>query len=249
MNCRKLSKMKLAAGILFIMLGIVQLGLYMESRMDKDNKTEKMLSYMNHKYQEEFVFVESYAGQMGKNYSMILAESKNRPGKPVLVRMIWQGHSQVHCPGQSESFEDNYLAYLLKDELQQEVGGLVKSVFGECKVYYKIPEFVFPQAFQADMGVREFLRNPQSMAQFYIYPVEPPGQKEKEEDKLESLRMLCLKLGYQLKGTVSYPKSRKDYDFISEDNFAGSDYEGYEAEAELVFSMDGDGSFKYKRWL
>lgn len=223
------------------MLGIVQLGLYMESRMDKDNKTEKMLSYMNHKYQEEFVFVESYAGQMGKNYSMILAESKNQQGKQVLVRMIWQDHS--------ESFEDNYLAYLLKDELQQEVGGLVKSVFGECKVYYKIPEFVFPQAFQADMGVQEFLRNPQSMAQFYIYPVEPPGQKEKEEDKLEGLRVLCRKLGYQLKGTVSYPKSRKDYDFISEDNFAGSDYEGYEAEAELVFSMDGEGDFRYKRWL
>lgn len=209
--------------------------------MDKDNKTEKMLSYLNHKYQEEFVFVESYAGQMGKNYSMILAESKNRPGKQVLVRMIWQDHS--------ESFEDNYLAYLLKNELQQEVGALAERVFGECKVYYKIPELVFPQAFQADMGVQEFLRNPQSMAQFYIYPVEPPGQKEKEEDKLEGLEELCRKLGYQLKGTVSYPKSRKDYDFISEDNFAGSDYEGYEAEAELVFFMDGEGNFRYKRWL
>lgn len=230
------------------MLGIVLLALYMEKRMDKDH-TEKMLSYMNHKYQEEFIFVESYAGQMGKNYAMILAESKKRPGKPVLVRMIWQEHRLEQRWGRNERFEDNYLAYLLKDKLQEEIGMLAERVFGECKVYYKIPDFVFPQEFQADMGVQEFLGNPLAMVQFYIYPAKPPEQKVKEEDKLEGLRMLCRQLGYQLKGTVSYPKSRKDYDFISEDNFAGSDYEGYEAEAELAFSMDSEGNFRYRRWL
>ena len=36
---------------------------------------------------------------------------------------------------------------------------------------------------------------------------------------------------------------------ITQENFVGSVYEGYEAVAELVFSMDENGGFRYRRWI
>lgn len=209
--------------------------------MSKNYEIKKMLSYMKYKYGEEFDYVERYAGQHGSSYTMILVQSKRKPDKQALVRFsVVEGKKR---------YEDNYLAQRLKDMLEKEVGALAKSAFGECKCFYKLPHFVFPSDFEANMKPAAFLKNPYAMAQFYIYPRKTGEEKGKREEALERFRALNAKKGYKIRGTVSYPKDEKNYKSITAESFAVSDYSDYEAEAELVFSMDASGSFRYARWL
>lgn len=209
--------------------------------MKKDDAIKKMLSYMKSKYGEEFTYVETYAGQYGSSYTMILVKNGKIPERTALVRLSeWEGRRR---------YEDNYLARLRKEELEQQIGELARKSFGECKIYYKLPDFVFPTWFKADMSAEEFLRSPYAMAQFYIYPVDAEGSREQWEAKLEGFRNLNAQEGYQIRGTLSLPKEREDYEMISENTFVSSDYEGYRAKDELAFSMDKNGSFRYVRWL
>lgn len=98
-----------------------------------------MLDYMKEKYGEDFADEEACAGQTGKAYTMRRMHSKSRPDESVLVRAM--GREEV-------VFQDNYLAYLLKEEIEKTIGEIAGEVFGECKVFYKIPELVFPPEFQ-----------------------------------------------------------------------------------------------------
>lgn len=207
----------------------------------RENVQMKMLAYMKHKYGEEFVFVESYAGQIGENYTMILVKSRQKPERQVLVRL-------TEKEGKS-CFADNYPAYFLKEQLEKCIGGLAEQSFGTCKVYYKIPEFVFPAEFKADMEPDVFLKHPGSMPQFYIYPENTEGDKQAWEEKLQNFRTANAKRGYQIRGTVSLADSERDYEMITENSFADRNYEGYQAKAELIFSIDGKGTFRYMRWL
>lgn len=209
--------------------------------MQKEAEREQMLSYMRQKYEEEFDFEEDYAGQAGKSYTMILASSRENPERKALVRIRREGGERY--------FEDNYSAFLLKNELEEKITALSEPCFGPCKVFYKIPEFVFPEEFGADMSADEFLRHPCSGAQFYIYPEQTAGSGKEWVRRLAAFGRMNEASGYQIRGTVSLPESKKDYDMISEQNFDKSDYQGYEPMAELVFSMDEDGAFRYMRWM
>lgn len=209
--------------------------------MKREDAIKKMLSYMKKKYGEEFDYVETYAGQYGSNYTMILARSRENSERTALVRLSeWEGRRR---------YEDNYLACLRKEELEQKIGKLAKESFGKCKVYYKLPDFVFPSWFKADMSADEFLKSPYAMAQFYIYPKNTEGSRREWEISMEEFRGRNAQEGYQIRGTLSLPMSREDYEMISEENFASSDYQGYHAADELAFSMDKNGSFRYIRWM
>ena len=222
-----------AAGMLF--LGIAGCG------MRKRNERTEMLSYLKDKYGEPFDFVESYAGEAGKSYSMLLASSRKHPERKVLVRKSVEGGRL--------RFQDNYLAWILRQELEKKERETAERCFGECKVYYRIPQFVFPPEFGAGMSVDAFLKNPLSMAQFYIYPASASGSEKQWEQKLDEFVRQNAECGYKVRGTVSLPGSGSDYERITQENFASSDYEGYEAVAELVFSMDERGGLRYRRWM
>lgn len=209
--------------------------------LSKDYERNKLMSYMGCKYGEKFDFVESYAGQAGKKYSMILVKSRVHGERTALVRLSERDGKRY--------YEDNYLAWVLRDELERIEGDFARMCFGECKIYYKIPEFVFPFYFKADMTPEEFLKNPCSMPQFYIYLQAGEPDREEWEKKLQLFREMNAKEGYKVRGTLSFAASGEDYEMISGENFIGSGYGMYQAFDELLFSMDEKGNFRYMRWL
>ena len=224
-----------------LVCGLILSGIAVGYRMKGNNEVNKMLSYMEYKYGEEFNHVESYAGQPGKPYITMLVERKSNPNQVALVR--------VRSYNGRRYYEDNFLAYLLMDELEEKVMTLAEKSFGKCKLYYKIPVFVFPGEFRADMSAEDFLQNPYAMAQFYIYPKSASKDKDAWEKKLQSFINRNAGEGYQIRGTLSLPASEDNYEMIQKDNFAESDYLGYEAFGELVFSMDHEGKTRYVRWI
>ena len=103
-----------------------------------------MLEYMERKYGEDFTETETYAGQFGKDYTMLKVRSRRTQTEGILVRAIGKEHTV---------YQDNYLAYLLKEEIEQQLTRIAGQSFGECKVFYRIPELVFPEDFPAHMEV------------------------------------------------------------------------------------------------
>jgi len=225
-------------GILMIILlfcGIAGCG------MERDFERERMLSYMGCKYGEEFEFVENYGGQAGKRYRMILVRSCKNSKRQAFVR-LWKKDGKRY-------YEDNYLACLLQEELEKIEGDFALRCFGECKIYYKLPSFVFPHCYRADMTTEEFLKDPCSMPRFYIYPKNRELSLADFEERAYAFCRINAEKGYIVGGTLSLAASQKDYDLIDEENFVRGAYENYEASNELVFSLDEKGNLKYFRWL
>lgn len=227
--------------IVLLLWGFILFGLIVGYQMKGNYEVNKMLSYMKCKYGEEFTHVESYGGQPGKPYITMLVERKANPSQVALVR--------VRSYNGRRYYEDNFLAYLLMDELEEKVLPLAEKSFGKCKLYYKIPVFVFPGEFGADMSAEDFLKNPYAMAQFYIYPKSASRDKESWEKKMQSFINRNAGEGYQIRGTLSLPATEENYEMIQKDNFAESDYLGYETFGELVFSMNQEGKTRYVRWI
>lgn len=197
---------------------------------------DQMLDYMRKKYGEVFVDEEAYGGQPGKAYTMRRMHSLGRPEESILVRAL--GREEV-------VFQDNYLAYLLRDDIEERMHALAGPVFGKCKVYYRIPALVFPPEFAADMEADEFLKNPLSMVRVYIYVRDIPADVRAQ---LDAFLSSVAGKNYVVGGVVSYPAGKEMYDLITPDNFTGDIYQGYESVAEAVFSMDEAGGLSYLEW-
>ncbi len=195
-----------------------------------------MLAYMEQKYGESFAEEEALGGQYGKDYTMRRVCNPARKLEGILVRA--SGREPVIC-------QDNYLAYLLKAEIEEKMEELAEPVFGKCKVFYRIPELVFPEDFPADMDADAFLRHPGSMVKVYIYVEKLPSDGQKQ---VEEFFALLQRQAYVVGGVISYPLDEVMYGMITEENFRGDVYQGYECAAEAVFSMDENGKLLYLEW-
>ncbi len=197
-----------------------------------------MLTYMKQKYGEDFEKAEMWNGQFGKNYTMLKVRSRSKPEETALVRELYTENGKI--------FQDNYLAVLCRDEIEQEIKELARPIFGVCKVFYKIPELVFPEDYAADMDAEAFLKNPASMVRIYLYPAYDSKQKE---EQVETFLHKVTEKGYVIGGAVCYLTDREVYDRLDRDNFMGDRYRGCEAAAEAVFSLDEKGNLQYLEWI
>ncbi len=195
-----------------------------------------MLEYMESKYGETFTETESYAGQSGKDYTMLKVRSRDTRTEGILVRAIGK---------ENTVFQDNYLAYLLRDEIEQRMRKTAEPVFGECKVFYKIPQQVFPADYPADMEADAFLQRPQSMVRVYVYVKNGDGNRQ---EQFERFFASLQQQEYVVGGVISYPADGEMYDMITAKNFQGDIYLGYQYLAEAVFSMGEKGELAYLEW-
>lgn len=197
-----------------------------------------MVAYMEQKYGESFSVMESYAGQLGKDYTMLRVRGNDRNQEGILVRAF--GTEKI-------SYQDNYLAYLLKEKIEQLLTEPARRSFGECKVFYRIPELVFPAEFPAHMEADAFLRHPLSKVRVYIYVRNFTSLKDIKE-RTDVFFSGLQRAGYIVGGVVSCSLDGEMYEMITEENYKGDIYQGYQSAVEAVFSMDERGELMYLEW-
>ncbi len=184
--------------------------------MKKQEDVEQLLAHMEDKYQEKFVYIEPYAGQLGADYTSVVLENVKYPGQEILARLTW-------IDGQV-CYEDNYVAYLLQEKIECKMEKIAGEFFGNCRVTYRIPYFVFPEQFGADTTVEAFLSAKEVNTEILIIP-EMQCSRDVWEKKLEEFRKEIAEKRYYVRGTV-----------LCE-------------EEKLIFSIDECGEFSYMRWL
>ena len=121
----------------------------------------KVITYMETKYGEDFSLTGPFNGQFGKNYAMYELETADKQKGRILVR-------RMQADGK-ELLQDNYLAILLQTQIEDRIRVLAEEIFGICAVEYQVPELVFPAEFSADMTVEKFLQNKDSMIKVTVY--------------------------------------------------------------------------------
>lgn len=173
-----------------------------------------MTAYMEEKYKEAFSLVRPYNGQFGKDYTMYELKSENGQDKGILVRRVKTGDQKI--------YQDNYLAFLLKQEIECRVEETANQVFGKCSVHYQIPELVFPASFPADMSGEKFLKNPWAMVKVTILP---QNDENHSEEKVGAFLNAVREKGYVLGGTIRFPSAGK-----------------------AIFALDEKGGIKYLEW-
>lgn len=196
-----------------------------------------MLEYMEKKYGETFTEPEPYGGQHGKEYSMIKVKGGKVKSDGILVRKVWK---DGRC-----FYQDNYLAYLLRGQIERHIKDLAEPVFGECRVFYKIPEMVFPEDTSADMKMEEFLKSSWAMVRIYLY-VKDSSFNEKE--RMEEFCLLLQGKKYLAGGVVSWPLNKEHDQKINEENFMRAAYMGYQYEAEVIFSIRDKNASARLKW-
>lgn len=203
----------------------------------RKGEESKMVAYMEHKYGESFSVMEPYAGQLGKDYMMLRVRSNDRNQEGILVRA--SGTEKI-------SYQDNYLAYLLKEKIEQRLARIAGQSFGECKVFYQIPELVFPAEFPAHMEADAFLRHPLSKVRVYIY-VRSFTDLQDLKERADDFFLQTQSRGYIVGGVISCPLDGGMYEMVTEENYKGDIYQGYQSVVEAVFSMDERGVM-YLEW-
>ena len=193
-----------------------------------------MLEYMEQKYETAFTKQESYGGQFGKNYSMLKVRCSEVKADGILVR-----------EGSKVIYQDNYLAYLLKEQIEEHIKELAEQVFGACKVFYKIPEMVFPIETSADMKIEDLLKSSWAMVRIYLYIKESPLDKKK---CVKKFCMLLQEKEYLAGGLISWPLDGENYQKITGDNFIRAAYAGYQYGTEVIFSLKDKNASAHLKW-
>lgn len=200
------------------------------------SREDDMLDYMEKKYGESFTTVEPFGGQLGSKYTMILV--KGTYAEDALVRVVYEEAPLV--------YQDNYLGFIHKQEIETLLEPLAEQAFGTCKLFYKVPRMVFPVETTKHTTAEELLGNPYTMTRIYVYPKD---NSEDNSSKIDMLQQQLAEKGYCIGVIISFPPDEKWYDFITEDTFVGAVYQGYEADEEIVFQMDREGGYRSLYWL
>lgn len=203
----------------------------------KGENENKMLEYMKQKYKESFTELETYGGQFGKDYSMLRIKGDKFKADGILVRKAGKDGQYL--------YQDNYLAYLLREQIEQRMKELAEPVFGACKVFYKIPEIVFPAEFSADMELENFLKHSWSMIRIYLYIKD---DSLKKNDQMEKFCMLLKEKEYLAGGVISWSLNENYYHKITRVNFIRAAYAGYQYRAEVIFSIKGKNAQACLKW-
>ena len=192
---------------------------------------------MEQKYETAFTKQESYGGQFGKNYPMLKVRCSEVKADGILVRKVWEGSKVI--------YQDNYLAYLLKEQIEEHIKELAEQVFGACKVFYKIPEMVFPIETSADMKIEDLLKSSWAMVRIYLYIKESPLDKKK---CVKKFCMLLQEKEYLAGGLISWPLDGENYQKITGDNFIRAAYAGYQYGTEVIFSLKDKNASAHLKW-
>ncbi len=185
--------MKKVVLVIFLMLSVMMMGgcmFYYKKVSIKD----QMMEYMSNKYEEEFKFIETTGGQLGDTQVNIYVSSESYPDYKVLVTGIKEGKNHYR-------YSDNYVQYLLKNQIDEIMSEIVSSIYKDCKVYYVPKETTLPEELDENTTVEEFFYKEGIFIK--IFPTVKSDISRKDSD-VETLRQSFKEKGIKANMTICY---------------------------------------------
>lgn len=170
--------------VVFVVIGLLfhMIGGCMKKKYTPKEFEQMALDYMKERYQDsEDVFTVVYSNWDSKEFEVWMTSEKYEKAD---IRVRWNFERR--------EFNDNYLAYILKDEVEEKYLEVFAKVYGEenIRLEYK-PGVVLPAGIgvrlPVDISVEEFLPALRSLKLHVLCVGNPEEKEEKMQEVLDTL--------------------------------------------------------------
>ena len=112
---------------------------------------DKMLNYMNEKYDDEFTYKSPFGGSVGIDAWQIIVSSKKYPNADVWVEYLIEDGK--------EEFYDNYIDYKYEEQTREYLQKLLKESFGEeIRLVYNVGSGGTRNMYDAKITFEEYIK-------------------------------------------------------------------------------------------
>ena len=140
-------------GILLIIVFIVGL-VFLRDMLVKRGVRILMLTRQDYMNAVEYYMQKKYGEKFEGEYIVEDSIYVHPKAKPE-----WHAVVEVYSKNGLTYFSDNYVGYLKKEELEKYIYGLVKPIYGECKVYTQPWGFSLDDSFNKDTDIMTYVSN------------------------------------------------------------------------------------------
>ena len=203
------------------------------------NLRQKMLDYMNKKYDDTFTFLEETGGGVGSSRHDILVSSGRFPNAQILVS---------HYPKtdtEEEHFSDNYVAFVFEDDVRLALTSATQTVYGDCRVFHRPA----PMPLGSDVGpettLAQYLGNPSSHLSAVVFVGDE--QVEDRDVLLEMFRSQLKEQGISIGVTLLYVDPAELPEITSE-RYNNYLQQNGQVTMRCDFLLDDHFEFVYANW-
>lgn len=117
-----------------------------------NNSQDKMITYMNNKYDDEFVYYEPFGGGIGSTSKQIIVKSKKYP-----EAKIWVAYYDDY------TFADNYVDFKYEQKTKEFLQTYLKNIFGcDVKVIYSVSAKGNRNSFDGNTSFDDYIESDES---------------------------------------------------------------------------------------
>lgn len=201
--------------------------------MNRNSTVDKMVAYMNEKYDDHFEYSAPFGGGPGATSKQIIVSSEQYPEARVWVQYYEQDGEAI--------FADNYVAYKYENQTRTFLETLLGEVFSsEAKLRYEIGTIGMVHDFTKDTSFEDYASSPASQIGFRAFIFDDGSAVSLAE---HNLKQALVSSGFVLSGLVFVTDDADCFD-------AAFDLPARELSnvAQLQIIMDGPGSFLMYEW-
>ncbi|MGN0374679.1 MAG: hypothetical protein ACI4EN_04200 [Butyrivibrio sp.] len=196
-----------------------------------EDSTNKMMNYINEKYDDSFEFIKLFGGYLGSSTKSIIVRSGKYPDYDVYV----------YCTTDNEqdTFADNYLSVKFYDKTLDYLQDIYREKFGETVyVHYSIDNTSNTQNASDETTFEEFIMDPMSMITYKVVLPYNNNKDEMEQSLKETMSELsgCAYI-YLVDSSVKITSDEEMQECIESKNYNNK-----------VYIQKNNDEFKIFRW-
>lgn len=147
--------------------------------MNKESVVDKMVAYMNEKYDDHFGYSAPFGGGPDATSTQIIVRSEKYPNAQIWVEYYTEDGKEI--------FADNYVSYKYEEQTRNTLQVLLKDVFhNDIKLRYSVGTKGTINSFTNDTSFEEYVSNPASYIGFRAFVLDDGSCISLAENELKS---------------------------------------------------------------
>ncbi len=208
--------------------------------MNRDSTVEKMVSYMNEKYDDHFEYLSPFGGGPGATSKQIIVSSGQYPEARIWVQYYKQDNKEI--------FTDNYTSYKYEEQTRSLLEKLLKDAFhNNIALFYKVAIKGTVNQFTEQTTFEEYISDVKAQIGFQACvlletsEVDTSLLKKAWEDAIKSSGLVAF-------GTIYFTKSAEAFDEVSRLSLKEFDLFNFDSFIQLRVGMGESSLFEYSEW-
>lgn len=206
----------------------------------KNKLVDRMIDYMNAKYDDTFVFVRVFGGTPWTKTHKIYAESEKYPGRYVTV--------ECYSDRSEEIFYDNYMGVVYEADTEDLIRSIISDCFSpECFISYGVNNIATSSSYSRDTSFADYIAEPGSGI-FFTAIVKYDMDDAAKEAKAMELERRIVEAGLCCGGKIYLGKDIDNISTLTDENYYLECLKDKKYDRSLYFNMTSNDGFEKTDW-